>query len=166
MAKGSIKVGDEVAITATVRKRVTEDRVSVLIPSYSQPHSIVDTTPNISSGQKIDLIGEVLRVDEDTVTLGGKDLGITVNAVPCDSSPAMLRRSGRSLWSIRLPNSSARCLSFRNQRWPFLGRDRACALWREEARPSVSLVGFELRMRNDRPMERHQTLAHVVTIIW
>ncbi|RVC59829.1 MAG: hypothetical protein EOS45_29795 [Mesorhizobium sp.] len=32
-AKGSIKVGDEVAITATVRKRVTEDRVAVLIPS-------------------------------------------------------------------------------------------------------------------------------------
>ncbi|AZO47111.1 MAG: hypothetical protein EOS54_04515 [Mesorhizobium sp.] len=78
MAKGTIKVGDEVAITATVRKRVTEDRISVLIPSYNQPHSIVDTTPNISSGQKIDLIGEVLRVDEETVTVGGKDLGITV----------------------------------------------------------------------------------------
>lgn len=78
MAKSSIKVGDEVAITATVRKRVTEDRVSVLIPSYHQPHSIVDTTPNISSGQKIELTGEVVRIDEDTVTIGGKDLGITV----------------------------------------------------------------------------------------
>jgi hypothetical protein len=74
----SIKVGDTVAITATIRKRVTEDRVSVLIPSYHQPHSIVDTSPNISSGQKIELTGEVLRVDEDTVTVGGKDLGITV----------------------------------------------------------------------------------------
>ena len=73
-----IKVGDEVAITATVRKRVTEDRVSVLIPSYSQPHSIVDRTPHISSGQKIELVGEVLRIDEDTVTVGGEDLGITV----------------------------------------------------------------------------------------
>ena len=80
MAKGSIKVGDEVVITATVRKRVTEDRVSVLIPSYHQPHSIVDRTPNISSGQKIDLVGEVTRVDDDTVTVGGKDLGITVKA--------------------------------------------------------------------------------------
>jgi hypothetical protein len=79
MAKGSIKVGDEVAITATVRKRVTEDRVSVLIPSYHQPHSIVDTTPNISSGQKIDLIGEVTRVDESTVTVSGRGLGITVS---------------------------------------------------------------------------------------
>lgn len=78
MAKGDIKVGDEVAITATVRKRVTEDRVSVLIPSYDQPHSIVDNTLHISSGQKIELMGEVTRVDEDTVTVGGKDLGITV----------------------------------------------------------------------------------------
>ena len=80
MAKGTIKVG-EVAITATVRKRVTEDRVSVLIPSYDQPHSIVDTTPHISSGQKIELVGEVMRVDEDTVTVGGKDLGITVKRI-------------------------------------------------------------------------------------
>ncbi|TGS15899.1 hypothetical protein EN852_009710 [Mesorhizobium sp. M2E.F.Ca.ET.209.01.1.1] len=79
MAKGSIKVGDEVVITATVRKRVTEDRVSVLIPSYHQPHSIVDRTPNIGSGQKIDLVGEVTRVDEHTVTVGGRDLGITVS---------------------------------------------------------------------------------------
>ncbi|TPI72529.1 hypothetical protein [Mesorhizobium sp. B2-8-9] len=78
MAKDSIKVGDTVAITATIRKRVTEDRVSVLIPSYHQPHSIVDTTPGISSGQKIELTGEVLRVDDDTVTVGGNDLGITV----------------------------------------------------------------------------------------
>lgn len=67
--KGSIKVGDTVAITATVRKRVTEDRVSVLIPTYSQPHSIVDRTPHISSGQKIELTGEVTRVDDDTVTV-------------------------------------------------------------------------------------------------
>ncbi|RNJ42443.1 hypothetical protein B5V01_07820 [Mesorhizobium erdmanii] len=73
-----IKVGDTVAITATVRKRVTDDRVSVLIPSYGQPHSIVDSTPHISSGQKIEMTGEVLRVDEDTVTVGGKDLDITV----------------------------------------------------------------------------------------
>ena len=73
-----IKVGDTVAVTATVRKRVTEDRVSVLIPSYGQPHSIADTTPHISSGQKIEVTGQVVRVDEDTVTVGGKDLGITV----------------------------------------------------------------------------------------
>ncbi|TGS89470.1 hypothetical protein EN817_03780 [Mesorhizobium sp. M3A.F.Ca.ET.174.01.1.1] len=79
MAKRGIKIGDEVVITATVRKRVTEDRVAVLIPSYHQPHSIVDTTPNISSGQQIELIGHVTRVDENTVTVGGRDLGITVS---------------------------------------------------------------------------------------
>ncbi|RVD02550.1 hypothetical protein EN753_22610, partial [Mesorhizobium sp. M2A.F.Ca.ET.029.05.1.1] len=39
---------------------------------------IVDTTPNVSSGQKIELTGEVTRVDGDSVTVGGKDLGITV----------------------------------------------------------------------------------------
>ncbi|WP_246687533.1 hypothetical protein [Mesorhizobium sp. B3-1-7] len=43
-----------------------------------QPHSIADTTPHISSGQKIELTGEVTRVDGDSVTVGGKDLGITV----------------------------------------------------------------------------------------
>ena len=70
MAKDSIKVGDTVAITATIRKRVTEDRVSVLIPTYNQPHSIVDTSPNISSGQKIELTGEVLKAaDRDTAML-------------------------------------------------------------------------------------------------
>ncbi|WP_363619024.1 hypothetical protein [Mesorhizobium sp.] len=71
MAKGSIKVGDTVAITATIRKRVTEDRVAILIPSYDQPHSTVDTTPDISSGQKIELTGEVTCLDDDTVTVGG-----------------------------------------------------------------------------------------------
>ncbi|TJX73322.1 MAG: hypothetical protein E5W21_06030 [Mesorhizobium sp.] len=67
------------AITATVRKRVTEDRVGLLIPSYHQPYSIVDTSPNISSGQKIELVGEVTRVDEHTVTVGGRGLGIAVS---------------------------------------------------------------------------------------
>ncbi|PBB16531.1 hypothetical protein [Mesorhizobium sp. WSM4313] len=42
MARVSFNIGDEVAITATVRRRVTEDRVSVSIPLLSQPHSIVD----------------------------------------------------------------------------------------------------------------------------
>ncbi|RVD17759.1 hypothetical protein [Mesorhizobium sp. M4B.F.Ca.ET.017.02.2.1] len=75
MAKGSIKVGDEVAITATVRKRVPEDRIAVLIPSYHQPHSIVDRSPNVSSGQKIELVGDVTHVDDDRVTV---NLGVPV----------------------------------------------------------------------------------------
>ncbi|MBM2715486.1 hypothetical protein JQK88_30630 [Mesorhizobium caraganae] len=83
MARGNFKVGDEVAITATIRKRVTEDRVSVLIPSYHQPHSIVDTSPNVNSGQKIELIGDVTHIDPDarTVTI---NLGVPVT-VKADS---------------------------------------------------------------------------------
>ncbi|MEI9406722.1 hypothetical protein O7A05_31870 [Mesorhizobium sp. Cs1330R2N1] len=74
MAKGSFNIGDEVAITAKVRRRVTEDRVSVSIPSYGQPHSIVDRTSKVKHGQEIELIGDLTRVDEEagkvTVNLG------------------------------------------------------------------------------------------------
>ncbi|MBZ9659484.1 hypothetical protein LB523_10545 [Mesorhizobium sp. ESP-6-4] len=79
MAKGSFNIGDEVAITATVRRRVAEDRVSVSIPSYNQPHSIVDRTSKVKHGQPIELIGDVTRVDEGKVTV---NLGVpvTVNA--------------------------------------------------------------------------------------
>ncbi|TJW02165.1 MAG: hypothetical protein E5W97_21480 [Mesorhizobium sp.] len=77
MAKG-IKIGDEVAITATVRRRVTEDRVTVSIPSYGFPHSIVDKTSTVKKGQPIELIGDVTDVDGDLVTV---NLGapVTVN---------------------------------------------------------------------------------------
>ncbi|WP_214474326.1 hypothetical protein [Mesorhizobium sp. dw_380] len=74
MARG-IKVGDEVAIMATVRRRVTEDRVSVTIPSYNFPHSIVDPTTKVKKGQPIELIGDVTRIDEDKVTV---NLGVLV----------------------------------------------------------------------------------------
>ncbi|MEI9404448.1 hypothetical protein [Mesorhizobium argentiipisi] len=50
MAKGSIKAGDEVAITATVRSRVTEDRISVTIPTYDFPHAIDDRTSKVEIG--------------------------------------------------------------------------------------------------------------------
>ncbi|RWP23778.1 MAG: hypothetical protein EOR01_07785 [Mesorhizobium sp.] len=72
MARG-IGIGDEVAITATVRRRVTEDRVSVSIPSYNFPHSIIDHA-KVKKGQQIELRGEVTRMDEEggrvTVDLG------------------------------------------------------------------------------------------------
>ncbi|WP_027146676.1 hypothetical protein [Mesorhizobium sp. WSM3626] len=75
MAKG-ITIGDEVAITATARRRVTEDRVSVSIPSYGQPHSVVDTTSNLQKGQHIDLIGNVTHLlDKNRVTV---NLGVPV----------------------------------------------------------------------------------------
>ncbi|RWK17045.1 MAG: hypothetical protein EOR43_28800 [Mesorhizobium sp.] len=74
MAKG-IKVGDEVAITATVRRRVTEDRVSVSIPSYGFPHSIVDKTSSVKKGQPIELTGDVTHIDGEWVTV---NLGVPV----------------------------------------------------------------------------------------
>ncbi|MER8393474.1 hypothetical protein NKH98_23515 [Mesorhizobium sp. M0833] len=73
MARG-IGIGDVVAITATVRRRVTDDRISVSIPSYNFPHSIVDSKSKVKRGQQIELMGEVTRIDEE----GGKvtiDLG-------------------------------------------------------------------------------------------
>lgn len=74
MAKGQFNIGDEVAITATVRRRVTEDRVSVSIPTYNQPHSIIETA-KVIKGQPIELVGDVKRVDEDQVTV---NLGVPV----------------------------------------------------------------------------------------
>lgn len=68
-------IGDEVAITATIRRRVTEDRVSVSIPSYGQPHSIVDSTLKVQKGQPIELIGDVTHIDEGEVTV---NLGIPI----------------------------------------------------------------------------------------
>ncbi|TGP49670.1 hypothetical protein EN873_27355 [bacterium M00.F.Ca.ET.230.01.1.1] len=74
MAKGSFNIGDEVAITATVRRRVSEDRVSVSIPSYGQPHSIVERA-EVTRGQPIELVGDVTRVDKNKVTV---NLGVPV----------------------------------------------------------------------------------------
>ncbi|TIU65062.1 MAG: hypothetical protein E5W25_21315, partial [Mesorhizobium sp.] len=67
MARGGIKVGDEVAIDATVRRRVTEDRVSVSIPSYGFPHSIVDRTSKVKKGQTVELHRDAGAVDVDDV---------------------------------------------------------------------------------------------------
>ncbi|WP_348627824.1 hypothetical protein [Mesorhizobium sp. M1A.F.Ca.IN.022.04.1.1] len=77
MAKG-LNIGDEVAITAKVRRRVTEDRVSVSIPSYGQPHSIVDRTSKVKQGQEIELRGDVTWVDEGKVTV---NLGVPVTVI-------------------------------------------------------------------------------------
>ncbi|PBB84122.1 hypothetical protein EN817_11340 [Mesorhizobium sp. M3A.F.Ca.ET.174.01.1.1] len=74
MARG-IKIGDEVAITATVRRRVTEDRISVTIPSYGFPHSLVDRTSKVKKGQLMELIGDVTHVDGEWLTI---NLGVPV----------------------------------------------------------------------------------------
>ncbi|ESY64429.1 hypothetical protein NKI77_31270 [Mesorhizobium opportunistum] len=78
MAKGSISIGDEVAIVATVRRRVTADRVSVSIPSYGFPHSIIDRTSQVQQGQPIELIGSVTHIDGDLATVNF-GVPITVN---------------------------------------------------------------------------------------
>ncbi|MDX8447433.1 hypothetical protein [Mesorhizobium captivum] len=77
MAK-DIHIGDEVAITATVRRRVTEDRVSVSIPSYGFPHSIVDRTSTVKKGQPIELVGDVTHIDGEWVTVNF-GVPVTVN---------------------------------------------------------------------------------------
>ncbi|ESX06266.1 hypothetical protein X769_06000 [Mesorhizobium sp. LSJC268A00] len=79
MARGSIKVGDEVAVTAIVRGRVTPDRISVTIPSYDFPHSVVDSTWKAVIGQHMELIGPVTRIDGDKVTVSLRPL-VTVDA--------------------------------------------------------------------------------------
>ncbi|WP_352909422.1 hypothetical protein [Mesorhizobium sp. M1252] len=79
IARGSIKVGDEVAVTAIVRGRVTPDRMSVTIPSYDFPHSVVDSTWKTVIGQHMELIGPVTRIDGDKVTVSLRPL-VTVEA--------------------------------------------------------------------------------------
>ncbi|WP_245452146.1 hypothetical protein [Mesorhizobium waimense] len=56
------------AVTATMRRWVDEDTVSVSIPSYDFPHSIYDTS-KVKRGRQIELTGEVTRIDEDSVTI-------------------------------------------------------------------------------------------------
>lgn len=58
----AINIGDDVVITATARRRVTEDRISVSIPFYGFPHSIVDRTSQAKRGPPIELDGDVTRV--------------------------------------------------------------------------------------------------------
>ncbi|WP_348629854.1 hypothetical protein [Mesorhizobium sp. M7A.F.Ca.US.010.02.1.1] len=60
----AIKVGDEVAVMATVLKRVTEDRVSVSIPGYNFPHSVT-----LAKGQPMELSGDVTQIDGDKATV-------------------------------------------------------------------------------------------------
>ncbi|WP_348628327.1 hypothetical protein [Mesorhizobium sp. WSM4313] len=50
--------------------------MSVSIPSYGQPHSIVDRISKVKHGQPIELIGDVTRVDEGKVTV---NLGLPVS---------------------------------------------------------------------------------------
>ncbi|WP_342634081.1 hypothetical protein [Mesorhizobium tamadayense] len=54
---------------------MTEERISVSIPSYGFPHSIVDRTSKVKKGQPLELVGDVTHIDGDWVTV---NLGIPV----------------------------------------------------------------------------------------
>lgn len=79
MAKG-LKVGDEVAITATVRGRPIEDRISLSIPTYGFPYSIRDLKSKVKKGQAWELTGDVVHVDEGKVTVNLGGTPVTVDA--------------------------------------------------------------------------------------
>ena len=74
MAKG-IKVGDQVAITATVRRRATEDHVALSIPTYGFPYSVRDSKTKVKRGQPWELSGDVAHIDGERVTV---NLGVPV----------------------------------------------------------------------------------------
>ncbi|WP_342780204.1 hypothetical protein [Mesorhizobium intechi] len=71
------------AIDATVLRRVTDDRISLSIPTYGFPHSIRDSTTKVAKGQTIELIGSVTRIEKDavTVTLGGPIVTVSPDVV-------------------------------------------------------------------------------------
>ncbi|MER8374470.1 hypothetical protein [Mesorhizobium sp. M0488] len=70
-----INIGDEVAVTVTVLKLLDDGRASVSIPSCGFPYSI-PVPKKAKPGDKLQLTGEVTRVDEDhrivTVKAGGR----------------------------------------------------------------------------------------------
>ncbi|SFO81453.1 hypothetical protein SAMN03159463_03056 [Mesorhizobium sp. NFR06] len=49
--------------------------MSVSIPSYGFPHSIIDRTSKVKKGQPVELIGNVTHVDGELVTV---NLGVPV----------------------------------------------------------------------------------------
>jgi hypothetical protein len=63
------KVGDEVAVMATVLKRVTGDRVSVSVPVYNFPHSVADPATRLTRGQQMEFSGDVTRIDGDKIAV-------------------------------------------------------------------------------------------------
>ena len=74
----AIGVGDLVAVTATVRRRIDDERVSVSVANYDCPQSIrsydfaLSLRTKVQRGDQIELAGEVTRIDGETVTI---DLG-------------------------------------------------------------------------------------------
>jgi hypothetical protein len=74
-----ISIGDRVAITATVGKRI-DDRVTLHILTANNPYSIVD--PKAKPGDRMSFEGDVVFVDEELGRVTVQVLGrVTVDAV-------------------------------------------------------------------------------------
>ncbi|QND68434.1 hypothetical protein HB777_33805 [Mesorhizobium loti] len=69
-----IEIGDEITLTATIIKVLPSGRASVSIPTYDFPFAI-DAPKKKRSGDKVSLVGRVIRVDDQdgkvTVKVGG-----------------------------------------------------------------------------------------------
>jgi len=81
---------------------VTPDRISVTIPSYAFPHSVVDATSKASIGQHMELTGQVTRIDGDKVTISLRPL-VTVDIehvrlVESYVAPKRTNIAGRQPW--------------------------------------------------------------------
>jgi hypothetical protein len=67
----AIGIGDLVAVTATVRRRIDDERVSVSVPNYDCPQSIRSYDFALSIRTKVQR-GDQIELDDETVTI---DLG-------------------------------------------------------------------------------------------
>lgn len=87
-----INIGDRVAISATVGKRI-EDRVTLHILTANYPYSIVDL--KAKPGDKIRFEGDVVHVDEDLGRVTVQVLGrVTVDAVTVELVRKLRRPKG------------------------------------------------------------------------
>ncbi|UCI19054.1 hypothetical protein FJ970_29165 [Mesorhizobium sp. B2-1-8] len=64
------EIGDEVALTGTVTTMLPSGRAKVNIPSYDPPYS-VDPPPKTRAGDKVVLVGDIIRIDrkDDKLTV-------------------------------------------------------------------------------------------------
>lgn len=57
-----LEIGDEVTLTGTVSTMLPSGRAKVNIPSYDRPYS-VDPPPKTRAGDKVVLVGDIIRID-------------------------------------------------------------------------------------------------------